>query len=198
MLRALTLLLCLFLTACQTQPRFRVEPLPHYDAAFEHTSGWTGGDGAYSAGLGRERVLWMFGDTLVGRVQNGRRVRLPSDQQLGRDSNRPRAIRCGPGVYLSHALRRRPGGVPATGGRLGWLWPYHGVRTTEGLFLFLLQIEPADGPAAFGFRLVATWLGKVADPDAPPERWTVSWQKIPWGHERRLFGSSVLLGGDHV
>ncbi|HSM88621.1 MAG TPA: DUF5005 domain-containing protein, partial [Desulfobacterales bacterium] len=64
----------LFLAACQAQPRLRVEPLPLYDAAFERTPGWTGGDGAYSTALGGERVLWMFGDTFVGRVQNGRRV----------------------------------------------------------------------------------------------------------------------------
>jgi hypothetical protein len=84
---------------------------------------------------------------------------------------------------------------PADGA--GWLWPYHGVRTAEGLFLFLLQIEPAEGPAGFGFKLVSTWLGKVINPDESPERWNVSQQKIPWGHERRLFGSSVLLQGGY-
>ena len=68
------LLLCIVLTACQTQPRFITEPLPRYDAVFERISGWTGGDGAYSIALNDGRILWMFGDTLVGRVQNGRRL----------------------------------------------------------------------------------------------------------------------------
>jgi hypothetical protein len=71
------------------------------------------------------------------------------------------------------------------------------VRTAEGLFLFVLQIEPAEGPPAFGFKLVSTWLGKIANPDDTPERWNLSQQKIPWGNERRLFGSSVLLQGGY-
>ena len=198
MLRALTLLLCLFLSACQAQPRLRVEPLLSYDAAFEITSGWTGGDGAYSVALGGERILWMFGDTLVGRVENGRRV----DSRLIHNSAAIQTGRAPSAAGLAFIYRRLPDGGPAAflqpAEGVGWLWPYHGVRTAAGLFLFLLQIEPAEGPAGFGFRPVATWLGKVADPDAPLERWTLSQQKTPWGTEHRLYGSSVLLGGDYV
>ena len=72
-----------------------------------------------------------------------------------------------------------------------------GCEPPEGLFLFLLQIEPAEGPAAFGFKLVSTWLCRIPNPDEPPERWNLSRQKIPWGNERRLFGSSVLLQGGY-
>ena len=190
------LLILLFLTACQTQPRLRVEPLPLYDAAFERTSGWTGGDGAYSMALGGDRVFWLFGDTFVGRVENGRRV----DSQL---INNSAAIQTGSepsDAALAFIYRTLSDGGPTAflqpADSAGWLWPYHGVRTVEGLFLFLLQIEPTEGPAAFGFKLVSTWLGKVINPDEPAERWNVSQQKIPWGHERRLFGSSVLLQGD--
>ena len=102
-------------------------------------------------------------------------------------------------TVLRFVYRSRPDGRPTAffqpedGG--GWFWPYHGVRTSQGLFLFLLQIEPAEGPAAFGFKPVATWLGKVINPDEPPGRWHVSQQKIPWGNERRLFGASVLRQG---
>ena len=191
------LIVLLFITACQAQPRLRVEPLPLYDAAFERTSGWTGGDGATSADLGGERVLWMFGDTFVGRVQNGRRV----DSRL---INNSAAIQTGrelSDATLTFIYRTLSDGGPAAflqpADGAGWLWPYHGVRTAEGLFLFLLQIEPAAGPAGFGFKLVSTWLGKVINPDEPPERWNVSQQKIPWGHARRLFGSSVLLQGGY-
>jgi len=189
------LLFIFFLTACQAQSRLRVEPLPHYDAAFERTSGWTGGDGATSTDLGGDRVLWMFGDTFVGRVQNGRRV----DSRLINNSAAIQTGREPSAAALAFVYRTLSGGGPAAflqpAEGAGWLWPYHGVRTAEGLFLFLLQIEPAEGPAAFGFKLVATWLGKVINPDEPPGRWNVSQQKIPWGHERRLFGSSVLLQG---
>lgn len=190
------LIVLLFLSACQAQPRLRVEPLPLYDAAFERTSGWTGGDGATSTALGGDRVLWMFGDTFVGRVENGRRV----DARLINNSAAIQTGRAPTDAALAFIYRSLADGSPAAflqpADGAGWLWPYHGVRTAEGLFLFLLQIEPAEGPAAFGFKLVSTWLGKVTHPDEHPERWNVSQQKIPWGHERRLFGSSVLLQGD--
>jgi len=190
-------LFCLFLTACQAQPRIRVEPIPHYDAAFERTSGWTGGDGAYSTTLGGERVLWMFGDTFVGRVENGRRV----GSRLINNSAAIQTGRIPSDAALAFSYRTLADGIPSAllqpADGVGWLWPYHGVRTAEGLFLFVLQIEPAEGPPAFGFKLVSTWLGKIADPDDTPERWNLSQQKIPWGNERRLFGSSVLLQGGY-
>jgi hypothetical protein len=197
LLRGLTALLCLLLTACQTPPGIRVEPLPQYDAAFARASGWTGGDGAYSTALGGERVLWLFGDTFVGGVHNGRRV----DSRL---INNSAAIQNGPepsDAALVFIYRTLSDGGPAAflqpADGAGWLWPYHGVRTADGLFLFLLQIEPADGPPAFGFELVSTWLGKVVNPDETPERWVVHQRKIPWGSEGRLFGSSVLLQGGY-
>jgi hypothetical protein len=79
---------------------------------------------------------------------------------------------------------------------VGWFWPYHGVRTPQGLFLFLVQIERTADPLAFGFKLTATWLGRVANPDDPPGDWVVSQSRLPWGSERRLFGSSVLRLGE--
>jgi len=186
-------LLLLFINACQTQPRFTIEPLPRYDEAFERATGWTGGDGAYTVALGRGRVLWLFGDTFVGRVEDGRRI----GAQL---INNSAAIQAGAEPSddsLRFVYRSLPDGRPLAflqpEDGVGWFWPYHGVRTPQGLFLFLLQIEPAEGPAAFGFRLVSTWLGKVENPDDVPERWIMVQQKIPWGHGQRLFGSSVLL-----
>jgi hypothetical protein len=170
-----------------------VAALPAYDAAFERTSGWTGGDGAYTIGLGEGRVLWMFGDTFVGRVDEGRRVgsRLISNSAAVQAGGTPTE------ASLSFFYKSPPDGPPFALFRpedgVGWFWPYHGVRTTEGLFLFLLQVEAAEGPAAFGFRLVATWLGKVENPGDAPEHWSLAARKIPWGDERRLFGSSVLM-----
>jgi hypothetical protein len=48
-------------------------PAPELTAKFRGTRGWVGGDGAYSCPLGSARILWLFGDTPVGAVENGRR-----------------------------------------------------------------------------------------------------------------------------
>jgi hypothetical protein len=189
------LLVFFFLNACQTPPRFTVEPLPCYDAAFDRAAGWIGGDGAYTIALGPERILWLFGDSFVGRVQDGRRT----GAQL---INNAAALQTGfepSETSLRFVYRLSPDGrslsffQPEDG--VGWFWPYHGVRTPQGLFLFMLQIEKAEDAAAFGFRLVSTWLGKVENPDEAPELWDMDRRKIPWGKAQRLFGSFVLLEG---
>ncbi|MGE5255733.1 MAG: DUF5005 domain-containing protein [Hyphomicrobiales bacterium] len=180
------------LAACQTQPRFNVEPLPRYDALFQHTSGWTGGDGAYSTPLSEDRLVWLFGDTFVGEVRDGRRVnaRLVSNTiavQTGRSPD---------GGSITFFYRTSSAGLPSAflepGDGNGWLWPYQGVRTPDGLYLFLLRIERTDPGSPFGFRLVDTWLGQVANPDDSPERWHLTQRKIPWSSEHRLFGSSTV------
>jgi hypothetical protein len=77
----------------------------------------------------------------------------------------------------------------------GWFWPYHAVQAPDGLYLFLLQVEHSGTPSAFGFRLAANWLGHVGNFDETPDRWIISQSRIPWGNERRLFGSSVMTRG---
>jgi hypothetical protein len=183
----------LALPGCQTFPRFTVERLPQYEEIFQHSSGWIGADGAYSAALGKDRFLWIFGDTLLGEVKDGRRIiaaAVPNSVaiQLG---NEPQ----GASVAFfpdggSEAFLQPEGGF-------GWVWPFHAVRAPDGLYLFLLQLERADIPPPFGFRLVSTWLGHVHNPEDPPHRWTFSRHKIPWGNAQRQFGSFVLSAGGY-
>jgi hypothetical protein len=189
----LVLFVVCLLGACHPGPRVVVETLPAYEAAFIRDAGWTGGDGAYSVALGDDRLLWLFGDTLIGRVTEGRRI----DSHLIHNSA---AIQTGAHPAersLSFFYRTTESGLPQAlflpDLMNGWWWPYHGVRTPQGLFLFWLQIEAAEGPAAFGFRLIASWLAQVENPCAPPDAWTLTARRIPWGNERRLFGSSILV-----
>ncbi|MCU0540488.1 MAG: DUF4185 domain-containing protein, partial [Desulfobacterales bacterium] len=188
----------LFLCACQSAPRVSVQPLPGYDAAFERESGWTGGgwtggDGAYTIPLGDGRILWLLGDSFIGKVEAGRRV----DSRLVNNAAALQAGRALSRSSLSFFHRSAEDGLPAAlfqpADGVGWFWPYHGVKTDRGLYLFLLQVEAAEGPAAFGFRLVATWLAEVENPEAPPQNWSLAARKIPWADGRRLFGSSVLV-----
>ena len=54
----------------------KAEPLPAWDAKFRRTDGWIGGDGAYSVPISPTRNLWLFSDTWIGKVRNGKRTDL--------------------------------------------------------------------------------------------------------------------------
>jgi hypothetical protein len=179
--RFLGLFVFLFHVACQPSPRFTVERLPGYEALFQHSAGWIGADGAYSVALGGHRIMWLFGDTLVGEIKEGRRI------IAGMVPNSI-AIQISP-EHQAASIEFFPDGgsepflTPGEG--FHWFWPNHAVRTPEGLYFFLLQLERADIPPPFGFRLVSTWLGHVRNPEDPPQRWIFSHLKIPWANAQR-------------
>jgi hypothetical protein len=68
------ILFVLFFTgyASAELPKFSIETLPQYDALFCRTTGWTGADAAYSVALGDSVTLWLFSDTWIGPVVDGR------------------------------------------------------------------------------------------------------------------------------
>ncbi|OWY71110.1 hypothetical protein B7486_10915 [cyanobacterium TDX16] len=49
-----------------------VEPAPAWRAVFDTSEGWTGGDCAGTTALGDGRVVWLFGDSWVGLVREGK------------------------------------------------------------------------------------------------------------------------------
>lgn len=53
-------------------PPAPVVSAPEWNAVFERGEGWIGGDGAATVALPDHRVLWLCGDSGVGRVENGR------------------------------------------------------------------------------------------------------------------------------
>jgi hypothetical protein len=197
-LRLVGVFFLLLLAACQHHPpRVAVEPLPAQEAHFARRQGWTGGDGVFSVALAPERFLWLFGDTFIGAVADGRHV----DADLVNNTIALQRGRHPAEAAVEFFWGRAPDGRPAAfvqpADGLGWLWPYHGIRTAQGLYLFLIQIERTDDPLTFGFRVVATWLAHVPNPDDPPRDWRLTQVRVPWSGEKRLFGSAVLaLGGD--
>jgi hypothetical protein len=190
-------LLFLLSSACQHHlPQFTIETLPQHEALFQRTEGWTGGDGVFSVGLDPNRILWLFGDTFIGEVKDGRHLNfvLVNNTIAVQKGMEPATTTID--FFHGRTTKGEPAAFVRPSDGTGWFWPYHGVRTQEGLFLFLIQVERTDGPPAFDFRTVATWLGMVSNPDDPPERWQVLQRKIPWSNENRLFGSAVLMKGE--
>jgi hypothetical protein len=195
-LRIICLFSLLLIVACVSQPEIRVEVLPRYDALFNNEKGWTGADGVYSLALADNLILWLFGDTWVGEIRDGRHV----NATIINNSIAIQREILPPGATVSFYSGRTPDDtpqafiLPADGN--GWFWIYHGALAPDGLYLFLLQIERTDAPLSFGFKVIGTWLGHIANFRDPPARWRITQHKIPWANfsaaGENFFGSWVL------
>src|SRR5690348_5466440 len=85
MLRTLTHLISLLIFAAAAiavpAPGMAAEPLRFeqaipavdFSARFEREQGWVGADGNYSVALKPDRILWLYSDTWIGEIADGRR-----------------------------------------------------------------------------------------------------------------------------
>ncbi len=162
-------------------PDFTTEPAPEYDRLFQRQDGWTGSDVASSIPLGQDRVLWLFGDTWIGKIRGGKHVdaALVSNTVAVQTGLDPATAK----MEFHHVSR---GGKPAAlfsppAGK-GVFWLSHGgIRTAKGLYLFMSRILPKPGDASpFGFKAVGMVLAHVARPDEPVSRWRPTLREIPW------------------
>jgi hypothetical protein len=143
-------------------------------------------------------TLWLFGDTFVGEVKDGKRVNvrmINNSIALQRGSHRPeffyRATRDGQPDSFFKPERGK-----------GYFWPFHGARTANGLSLLLHRIETVKTGDPFGFKFVDAWLGHVPNPDDPPLQWRISQKKIPFSKVTSqgalTFGGAVMRDGEFV
>jgi hypothetical protein len=174
---------------------------PDLNSLFERKSGWIGGDGACSVLLASGRVLWLFSDTWVGEVRDGKRFdativnNTPVIQEgIGKNP----AVR----FIVPHDANDKPAAllIPKEGG--GWFWPQAAFLEKGRLYLFLTQVEKTATSGAFGFRLIGQWLGIVSNSEDAPTQWRVEQVKLPvtefLGQRERTFGAAVLKQGEDL
>lgn len=179
----------------------KAEPAPEWEAKFAGDKGWIGGDGVYSAVLPSRRVLWLFGDTLLGKVRKGRRDgAVMVNNTLGIQT----------GLSADAVLRFENGRnkddkataffIPDDG--KGWFWPQDAICVDGRLYAFLMQIDKTKDPGVFGFRQIGQWLAVVDNPDEQPKAWRVKQHKLPFASfekgRSRWWGSALLRTGDHL
>jgi hypothetical protein len=179
----------------------KAEAMPAMDKLFQPTDGWIGGDGAHSIALTNERTLWLFSDTWVGKVRNGKRT----DATM---VNNTLALQEGRGANskVEFIVRRGADGkavafvTPADG--KGFYWMQAGAIVDNKAILFLSQVEKTADPGAFGFKQVGQWLGIVDNPLDDPLKWHIDQHKLPcviFSPKRTLtWGTALLLDGDYL
>jgi hypothetical protein len=140
---------------------------------------WLGGDVATSVPLDRDRFLWIFGDTLLGRV---RRDCPPPTTYCGRDVEegdpddvmiansvgimRRRGSAFAPLTTAWRTAGARPAPVFEAGKPGEFLWPLAALRTDGPLL-----VATSAHTRAFGLFSLASVLVRVHNPDDPPARW---------------------------
>lgn len=174
---------------------------PEMDALFQQTNGWVGGDGVFSVALTPERTLWLFSDTWVGEVRDGKRtnVRMVNNTLALEDGRGARA-------KLQFIVRRDAEGKAVAfltpEDQHGWFWLWAGACIDQKLYVFLAQIETTGAGGAFGFRQVGQSLGVVTNPLAPPLEWHVEQHKLPCveftAERQRNFGAATLVDGGYL
>jgi hypothetical protein len=176
------------------------KPAPEWDALFQRTSGWIGADGNYSIPLSTHQTLWLFSDTFVGEVKDGKRtnaVMINNSLALQEGTNRPT-------FFYGHTRDDKPQSFikPTQGVTNGYFWLTHGVRTRQALYFFLVQVVTVKPGDPFGFKVKDGWLAEVANPDASPPDWRITQRKVPFttvsDKGSLTFGGAVLREGGFI
>ncbi len=170
-------------------------PMPELESLFQCTEGWTGADGAYSLPISSSRTLWLYGDTCIGKVVEGKRVAetmvtstVAIQEGMGKDAK----VR----FFIRHGEDGKPAAILTPKNEKGWFWLRHGALVGERLYLFLAQIDKTNDPGVFGFRQIGQWIGVIPNPQDEPLSWCIDQLEVPatiLTSTRELsFGSAVL------
>jgi hypothetical protein len=185
-----------------SEPGYSVEPVPQYDAIFCREKGWTGADGAFSVALSDNVTLWLYSDTWIGPVVDGRHkdatmvnnsIALQRGKDPGTDSVE---------FFWRTTNEGKPAAFITPDDGIGWFWIFDGVVTDGKLYLFLMQTIKTDEKSVFGFKHVGTWLAEIENPNDDPHKWRIRQYKVPYGRYSKggnlFFGSAVMRDGDFV
>ena len=198
-------------TALQAQeksspPELPGKPAPQWDAIFARKKGWTGADGCYSVELGAGRTLWLYSDTWVGTVAEGKHAKgshLVNNSiglqppiakgkppkhdsleffwgKLGKDG-KPRA-------WIEPDLPVKADDPQAAG--KSWYWLLDGCMISppgggKKLLVFLMHMgrKKEGGDGVFNFRMLGGALAVISNPLDAPSQWKISHAVNP--HSRR-------------
>jgi Domain of unknown function (DUF4185) len=168
--------------------------LPALTAKFTRAEGWTGSDGAYSIPLSPKRTLWLFGDTWIGKVENGKRTKsrminnTAAWQDLG-DSQAPMRFFWDDSGKEAAALLK-PDEAKT------WHWPGDGAMIGGKLYLVLHVIRHKEkGAPGFQFDWVADDLARIDNPNDEPTKWNFERRRLP---KEMRWGNACYCDGQHL
>jgi len=175
-----------------------------WEAVFTRASGWTGADVAASIDLLDGRTLWVFGDTWIGNVADGKHAKgsrlVNNSLAVHRWPPQGKGPAPEPGEVEFHWGPNNEAGHPtawivpkvegqgdAAASQPGdWFWPTGGGVTiprrgeANRLVLFLYRVRRGDRPGtSWNFQVVGTSMAIVDDVRAPVTKWTARQIDLP-------------------
>ncbi len=193
--RAAVLVLGCLCACTDAKPVRDVQPWPELNALFRDDARWVGGDGAYSCDLGNNRVLWLFGDSLIAKDATRNRdtatfIRNSAAIQTGYDPAQ---------AFMAFYWGEKdghPGSFIAEQGDR-WFWPGACARTGKGLVL-LGQWLHQESPGQWGFAAVGSAGLFIADADADPLTWQPQDAHLTAYGSAAIFGAAGVIAGDFL
>ena len=170
---------------------FVVADAPFWDAVFQRTEGWTGADGINTADLMDGRILWLFGDTWIGDIQQGRHA--PNSELVNNTlavHEKPKAGYWMPPdlqavrFYWGRTGQKNLAWIrPDSGNGSGWYWPAgNGLMVKDAfdkfrLVFFMSQLARSpDSNEMWAFYRSGNALVIVDNPDQAVPCWHI--QKV--------------------
>ena len=199
----LSLTIFLFsLTSSLHAGSWTAESVPAYDQRFQQTNGWIGADGDFTTALPDGSTVWLFSDTMVGRVQDGHReaatmVNNSAARQQGTDP-----VTADVKFFTGADAAGKPASLLKPADGRGWFWIFGATMADGKLFMFLPRLEHTAASSAFGFRQLGLTLGEVTNPLAAPTAWQVKQTEISFAkltpEENLNFGSALFVTNGFV
>lgn len=181
---------------------------PDWDAAFTRSDGWTGGDVIGTVDLQDGRTVWMFGDTWIGRIVDGKHApgsRLVNNS-IAVHRSRPEHRDDPPtadevkfhwapddadGHPTAWVVPKATSGARETGDRQteqppSWYWTtgggvfLPGEATASRLVLFLFHVgRRSEQESVWNFENIGSAMAVVENPGEPADDWRVRQLPIP-------------------
>ena len=178
-----------------------VKPDLAFERLFRRDDGWIGSDAIYSIPLPDDSWLWIFGDTLVGEVREGRRWNVA---MVNNSFARQRGFGADQRIELQ--LARDPRGKATSfitpQDKPGYFWLWDGLVLDGRLYLFTTRLTSPGTITAFDWKLLDQSVVIVENPLDPPAQWTHRQVDFPHGHfsetSESLWGLEVLREGEWI
>jgi len=166
-----------------------VDPI-YKDMLIPREKGWLGSDDAHSIPLSNKKILWLFGDTPIGVIKDGKRV-LDNPYDFINNCIAIQDLTVSPSNNVEFFWKSNEGKpssfFPHQEGTAGnYYWPTMGTILNNELFIFCYPVEPP-------INIPDTVLIRIPNPQEPPLQWIQKAYDLKLGNVHQGFHSAIFI-----